>query len=81
MSNLTKIQREIKSMVDKTSYGLNLMITNRIKSLGLIDCLIDLKVIIKQIEKTNNNERLQMKETEGMIRKVLKELEKGDEFK
>ena len=79
MSNL--IQREMKSMVDKVSYGLNLMITNRIKSLGLIDCLIDLKVIIKQIEKINNNERLQMKETEGMIRKVLKELEKGEEFK
>ena len=51
MSNLTKIQREMKSMFDKASYGLNLMITNRIKNLGLIDCLIDLKVIIKQIEK------------------------------
>ena len=49
MSSLTKIQGEIKSMFDKVSDGLNLMITNQIKSLDLTDNLIYLKRILKEI--------------------------------
>ena len=68
MSNLTKIQGEMKSMFDDAPNKLNLMITYEIKSLDLIDNLIDFKIIIKEIEKINKNERL-----EDMIRKVLYE--------
>ena len=83
MSSLTKIQGEIKSMFDKVSDGLNLMITNKIKSLDLTDNLIYLKRILKEIEKINNNERLEVKEIEDMIRKVLYEfkIEKTEELK
>ena len=56
--NLTKIRGEMKWMFDKASDGLNLMITNKIKSLRLIDYLIDLKIIIEGIEYINNNEKL-----------------------
>ena len=45
-------------MFDKASDGLNLMITNKIKSLRSIDYLIDLKIIIEGIEYINNNEKL-----------------------
>ena len=45
-------------MFDEVSDGLNLMITNKIKSLRLIDYLIDLKIIIEGIEYINNNEKL-----------------------
>ena len=58
MSSQTKIQGE---MCDKASDGFNLMMANKIKSLDLIDNLIDLKIIIKEIEKTNNNERIEVK--------------------
>ena len=68
MSNLTKIQGEMKSMFDDAPNKLNLMITYEIKSLDLIGNLIDFKIIIKEIEKINKNERL-----EDMIRKVLYE--------
>ena len=50
-------------MFDKASDGLNLMITNRIKILDLIDNLIDLKIISEKIQKINNNERLEVKKT------------------
>ena len=46
---LNKDSRKIKSMFDKASDGLNLMITNRIKILDLIDNLIDLKIISEEI--------------------------------
>ena len=68
MSNLTKIQGEMISMFDDAPNKLNLMITYETKSLDLIDNLIDFKIIIKEIEKINKNERL-----EDMIRKVLYE--------
>ena len=68
MSNLTKAQGEMKSMFDDAPNKLNLMITYKIKSLDLIDNLIDFEIIIKEIEKINKNERL-----EDMIRKVLYE--------
>ena len=68
MSNLTKAQGEMKSMFDDAPNKLNLMITYEIKSLDLIGNLIDFKIIIKEIEKINKNERL-----EDMIRKVLYE--------
>ena len=70
-------------MFDKVSDGLNLMITNKIKSLDLTDNLIYLKRILKEIEKINNNERLEVKEIEDMIRKVLYEfkIEKTEELK
>ena len=48
-------------MCDKASDGFNVMMANKIKSLDLIDNLIDLKIIIKEIEKTNNNERIEVK--------------------
>ena len=48
----------MKSIFDKASNGLNLMITNKIKIPDLIDCLIDLRIIVEEIEKINNNERL-----------------------
>ena len=32
--------------------------------------LIDLETIIEEIEKVNNNERLEIEKTEGMIKKV-----------
>ena len=72
MSNLTKIQGEMKSMFDDAPNKLNLMITYKIKSLDLIGNLIDFKIIIKEIEKINKNERL-----EDMIRKVLYEFKTG----
>ena len=68
MPNLTKAQGEMKSMFDDAPNKLNLMITYKIKSLDLIDNLIDFEIIIKEIEKINKNERL-----EDMIRKVLYE--------
>ena len=49
MSNLAKRQEEMKSMFDKSLDGFDLMITNKIKSLDLIDSLIDLKIIMEQI--------------------------------
>ena len=58
----------MKSMFDDAPNKLNLMITYKIKSLDLIGNLIDFKIIIKEIEKINKNERL-----EDMIRKVLYE--------
>ena len=73
MSSLTKIQGEIKQMFDKASDELNLMITNKIKSLDLIDNLMGFKIIIEEIEKINNNERLEVKKIEEIIRKVLGE--------
>ena len=42
----------MKSMFDKTSDGLTLMITNKIKSLDLINNLIDLKKILEETTKT-----------------------------
>ena len=72
MPNLTKAQGEMKSMFDDAPNKLNLMITYKIKSLDLIGNLIDLKIIIKEIEKINKNERL-----EDMIRKVLYEFKTG----
>ena len=39
----------------------------------MIDCLIDLKIIIEELHKINNNEKLEVKKIEVMIRKVLKE--------
>ena len=50
-------------MLDKASDGLNLMVTNRIKILDLVDNLIDLKIISEEIQKINNNERLEVKKT------------------
>ena len=58
MSSPTKLQGEMKSMFDNASDELNLMITNKIKSLDFMDSLIDLKIIMEEIEKINNNERL-----------------------
>ena len=58
MSSPTKLQGEMKSMFDNASDELNLMITNKIKSLDFMDNLIDLKIIMEEIEKINNNERL-----------------------
>ena len=60
-------------MFDKASDGLNLMITNKIKSLDLIDNLMDFNIIIEEIEKLNNNERLEVKKIEEITRKVLGE--------
>ena len=68
MSNLTKAQGEMKSMFDDAPNKLNLMITYKIKSLDLIDNLIDFEIIIEEIEKINKNQRL-----EDMIKKVLYE--------
>ena len=42
----------MKSMFDKASDGLTLMITNKIKSLGFINNLTDLKKILEEITKT-----------------------------
>ena len=42
----------MKSMFDKASDGLTLMRTNKIKSLGFINNLIDLKKILEEITKT-----------------------------
>ena len=75
MSSLTKLQEEMKSTFDKASDELNLMITNKIKSLDLIDNLVDLKIKMEKIEKISNNGRLEVKKIEDMIRNVL------DEFK
>ena len=58
MSSPTKLQGEMKSMFDNASDELNLMITSKIKSLDFMDNLIDLKIIMEEIEKINNNERL-----------------------
>ena len=58
MSSPTKLQGEMKSMFDNASDELNLMITDKIKSLDFMDNLIDLKIIMEEIEKINNNERL-----------------------
>ena len=61
MSTLTKTQKE-ESMdlkIDKASDKLNLKarkLTNKFNN-----SLIDLKIIIKEIEKINNNKRLKMK--------------------
>lgn len=49
MSNLAKLQEEMKSIFDKSSDGFDLMITNKIKSLDLIGSLIDLKIIMEEI--------------------------------
>ena len=38
----------MKSIFDKASYGLNLMIANKVKIPDLIDCLIDLKIIVEE---------------------------------
>ena len=72
----------MKSMFNKASDGLNLMITNKIKSLDLIDSLIDLENI-RRDRKNNNNERLEVKKIEDMIRKVSDgfKAEKTDELK
>ena len=58
MSSPTKLQGEMKSMFDNASDELNLMITSKIKSLDFMDNLIDLKIIMEEIEKINNHERL-----------------------
>ena len=47
--NLTKIQQKMKRMFDKTSNGINLM-KKKIKSLDLIDNLIDLKARMEETE-------------------------------
>ena len=72
----------MKSMFNKASDGLNLMITNKIKSLDLIDSLTDLENI-RRDRKYNNNERLEVKKIEDMIRKVSDgfKAEKTDELK
>ena len=72
----------MKSMFNKASDGLNLMITNKIKSLDLIDSLTDLENI-RRDRKNNNNERLEVKKIEDMIRKVSDgfKAEKTDELK
>ena len=75
MSSLTKLQEKMKSTFDKASDELNLMITNKIKSLDLIDNLVDLKIKMEKIEKIRNNGRLEVKKIEDMMRNVL------DEFK
>ena len=75
MSSLTKLQEKMKSTFDKASDELNLMITNKIKSLDLIDNLVDLKIKMEKIEKISNNGRLEVKKIEDMMRNVL------DEFK
>ena len=69
-------------MFNKASDGLNLMITNKIKSLDLIDSLTDLENI-RRDRKNNNNERLEVKKIEDMIRKVSDgfKAEKTDELK
>ena len=48
----------MKSIFDKASFGLNLMITNKLKIPDLVDCLIDLKIVVEETEKINNNEKL-----------------------
>ena len=72
----------MKSMFNKASDGLNLMITNKIKSLDLIDSLTDLENI-RRDRKNNNNEILEVKKIEDMIRKVSDgfKAEKTDELK
>ena len=82
MSNPTKTQKEesIDLKIDKASDELNLKsrkLTNKFNN-----SLIVLEIIIEEIEKINNNERLKIEKTEGIIKKVLKEFktEKTEEL-
>ena len=62
MSRFIKIQKEI-------SYKLNLKVRKLANKFN--NNLIDLKIIIEEIEKINNNERLKTEKREGSTRKVL----------
>ena len=62
MSSFIKIQKEI-------SYDLNLKVRKLANKFN--NSLIDLKIIIEEIEKINNNERLKTEKREGSTRKVF----------
>ena len=62
MSSFIKIQKEI-------SYDLNLKVRKLANKFN--NSLVDLKIIIEEIEKINNNERLKTEKREGSTRKVL----------
>ena len=85
MSNLTKLEREMKSIFQKTSDGINLVMATEMEG-KLInrfkDRLTYLNIIKKEIEKLENSKRLETDKIKGMTRKELKELkaQKFDEL-
>ena len=85
MSNLTKLEREMKSIFQKTSDGINLVMATEMEG-KLInrfkDRLTYLNIIKKEIEKLENSKRLETNKIKGMTRKELKELkaQKFDEL-
>ena len=51
---------------------LSLIITNKARCLKLIDALTELEIIIEDRNKINDNEILEIKVTEQMIKNLLK---------
>ena len=66
--------------IDKASKGLNLKARKLTKKFN--DSLIDLEMIIEEIEKIDNNKRLEVRIIKGIITKVLEEFktEKTEEL-
>ena len=60
MSNLTKMKRETKLIFDKAFNERNLKVRKSRDKFN--NSLIELEIIIEDIEKINNNERLEVKE-------------------
>ena len=85
MPSLTKTQKEkfMDLKIDKVSDELNLKarkFTNKFNN-SLID--LDLEIIIEETEKINNNKRLEIEKTKGIIKNLLKKFktEKTEELK
>ena len=85
MPSLTKTQKEkfMDLKIDKASDELNLKarkFTNKFNN-SLID--LDLEIIIEETEKINNNKRLEIEKTKGIIKNLLKKFktEKTEELK
>ena len=82
MSSLTKTQKE-ESMDLKIGKVLdNLNIRARKLTNKFNNSLMDLEIIIEEIQKINNNKRLEIQKTKGIVKKVLENLktEKTEEL-
>ena len=82
MSSLTKTQKEesIDLKIDKASDELNLKARKLANKFN--NSVIDLEIMIAEIEKINNNKRLEIKKTKSITEKILQEFktEKTEEL-
>ena len=82
MSSLTKTQKEesVDLKIDKASDELNLKARKLANKFN--NSVIDLEIMIAEIEKINNNKRLEIKKAKSITEKILQEFktEKTEEL-